>query len=137
MGSAAQPRSGTAPKEAATAAAPAFFRNLRRVGRFDKTTDCLALPVMSSSPDAVRPGRPPCCLWRHPSPAKNCLQYSFQFYDRDRREGRVRRGLHRAVRDEAAMAGKPLRRLKKAAKPREPAAPAREVAAAVVIARSI
>src|ERR1051326_7601472 len=31
MGSAAQPRSGTAPKEAAATAAPAFFRNLRRL----------------------------------------------------------------------------------------------------------
>ena len=49
----------------------------------------------------------------------------------------MQRGLYRAVRDEAAMAGKPLRQLKKAAKPREPAAPAREAAAAVVIARSI
>src|ERR1041385_3782366 len=31
MGSAAQPRSGSAPKEAAATAAPAFFRNLRRL----------------------------------------------------------------------------------------------------------
>src|SRR5205807_7822150 len=31
MGSAAQPRSGTAPKEAAATAAPVFFRNLRRL----------------------------------------------------------------------------------------------------------
>src|ERR1700724_2619223 len=80
MGSAAQPRSGTAPKEAAAIAAPVFLRNLRRVCRFDKTTDCWAFPVMSSSRMRVRPDRPPCYLWQHPSPAKNCLQYSFQFY---------------------------------------------------------
>jgi DNA-binding GntR family transcriptional regulator len=41
------------------------------------------------------------------------------------------------MRDEAAMAGKPLRQLKKAAKSREAATSAREVAAAVVIARGI
>jgi DNA-binding GntR family transcriptional regulator len=41
------------------------------------------------------------------------------------------------MRDEAAMAGKPLRQLKKAAKSRGSATSAREVAAAVVIARGI
>lgn len=49
----------------------------------------------------------------------------------------MQRGLYRTKRDEAAMAGKPLRQLKKAAKSRELAARAREVAAAVVIARGI
>src|SRR6516225_8198364 len=80
-GSAAQPRSGTAPK---APAASAVFRNLRRLVRFESilpaTTDCWASRFMPSSPvrsgDAVRF----VIGGGDPSAFENCLQYSFQYY---------------------------------------------------------
>src|ERR1700747_1162458 len=86
MGSAAQPRSGTAPK---APAANAVFRNLRRLRRFARippaTTDPWASLFMPSSPDSD-PAKPSALLLvADRSPPKNCLQYSFQYYHRNRR----------------------------------------------------
>src|SRR5258708_1286921 len=70
MGSAAQPRSGTAPKAPAASTPPAFTRNLRRLCRFERirlapmplsTTDCRRSLFMSSPPDAMWPQTSVCC----------------------------------------------------------------------------
>src|SRR5215468_5089663 len=64
MGSAAQPRKGTAPKELAASAVPACFRNLRRLDRFDRVLSATspldafgARSLVMPSPLILRSGR--------------------------------------------------------------------------------
>src|SRR6516225_8838888 len=77
-GSAAQPRSGTAPKAPAASAEPAAFRNLRRLCRFDRVrlatspfldassarSLVMPSPLIAVQPRRIAPARPPVCSER-------------------------------------------------------------------------
>src|SRR6516164_4364923 len=80
-GSAAQPRSGTAPK---APAASAVLRNLRRLGRFARslwlaTTDCPRSLFMPSSPEISDPAGPSALLLARTIVARLKVVYNIVF----------------------------------------------------------
>src|SRR6185437_12415461 len=151
-GSAANPRSGTAPNAEAVSAPPALMRNLRRLCGLERI-ELAPFPV--SRTDSWRrlfmpfpPGRisreasarrPPYVCQR--SVPQHCLQYRLQYYDRYRRAAGARsESAGAAVTDRDKMVAKPLKQIKAGAKAGEKSAegvPARQSAIAEIIARRI